>query len=156
LSRPQSFCPRIRPRWHTAGLGSCSPATILTDDPFVADEISLPQVTVTPPGPDGAQSTAVEIDLSKRITPDTGVIIGNQWQRLQPSGLPAVTGFGPLRTEGQYQLFINGPRSGAVRGRVSSVRQQAGEERWNAGERILSRCRIRSFYPDNAASGGKR
>ena len=55
------------------------PATILTDDPFVADEISLPQVTVTPPGPDGAQSTAVEIDLSKRITPNTGFVIGDQW-----------------------------------------------------------------------------
>jgi hypothetical protein len=27
------------------------PATILTDDPFVADEISLPQVTVNPPAP---------------------------------------------------------------------------------------------------------
>ena len=85
------------------------PATILTDDPFVADEISLPQVTVTPPGPDGAQSTAVEIDLSKRITPNTGFVIGDQWQRLQPSGLPAVTGLGALHTEAQYQLFINGP-----------------------------------------------
>ena len=85
------------------------PAPILTDDPFVADEISLPQVTVTPPGPDGAQSTAVEIDLSKRITPNTGIVIGDQWQRLQPSGLPAVTGLGPLHTEAQYQLFINGP-----------------------------------------------
>ena len=31
------------------------PATILTDDPFVADEISLPQATVNPPGPDGSK-----------------------------------------------------------------------------------------------------
>jgi hypothetical protein len=85
------------------------PATILTDDPFVADEISLPQVTVTPPGPDGAQSTAVEIDLSKRITPDIGFVIGHQWQYLQPRGQPAVTGLGPLVTTGQYQLFVDGP-----------------------------------------------
>jgi hypothetical protein len=85
------------------------PATILTDDPFVADEISLPLVAVTPPGPDGAQSTAVEIDLAKRITPNIGVIIGDQWQYLQPPGLPAATGLGPLRTTAQYQLFINGP-----------------------------------------------
>jgi len=85
------------------------PATILTDDPFVADEISLPQVSVNPPGPDGARATDIQIDLSKRITPDTGLIIGDQGQRSKPSGLPAVTGLGPLHTEGQYQLFINGP-----------------------------------------------
>ena len=85
------------------------PATILTDDPFVADEISLPQLSVNPPDPDGAQQRDIQIDLSKRITPDTGVIIGDSWQRLKPSGLPAVTGLGPLRTEGQYQLFVNGP-----------------------------------------------
>jgi hypothetical protein len=85
------------------------PATILTDDPFVADEISLPQVTVNPPGPDGSRETDIEIDLSKRITPDIGMTIGNQWQRLKPAGLPAVTGFGPLQTGAQYQLFVNGP-----------------------------------------------
>ena len=85
------------------------PATILTDDPFVADEISLPQVSVNPPGPDGAQDKAIQIDLSKRITPDTGIIIGDQWQRLKPSGLPSIAGLGPLHTEGQYQLFVNGP-----------------------------------------------
>jgi len=85
------------------------PATILTDDPFVADEISLPQVTVNPPAPDGSQLTGIQIDLSKRITPNIGVVLGDQWQYLQPQGLPAVTGLGALRTEAQYQLFINGP-----------------------------------------------
>jgi hypothetical protein len=85
------------------------PATILTDDPFVADEMSIPQVTVNPPGPDGSRETDIQIDLSKRITPDTDVTIRNQWQRLKPAGLPAVTGFGPLETGAQYQLFVNGP-----------------------------------------------
>ena len=33
------------------------PATILTDDPFVADEMSLPEVSLNPPGPDGSQQT---------------------------------------------------------------------------------------------------
>ncbi|MBO0736684.1 MAG: hypothetical protein J2P48_08960 [Alphaproteobacteria bacterium] len=85
------------------------PATILTDDPFVADEISLPQITVSPPGPDGSRETDFQIDLSKRITPDIGVTIGGQWQRLKPSGLPAVSGLGPLQTGAQYQLFVNEP-----------------------------------------------
>ena len=38
------------------------PATILTDDPFVADEISLPQVGLQPPAPDASQLTNIEID----------------------------------------------------------------------------------------------
>ena len=85
------------------------PATILTDDPFVADEMSLPQISVNPPGPDGSRETDIQIDLSKRITPDIGMTIGNQWQRLKPASLPAITGFGPLDTGAQYQLFVNGP-----------------------------------------------
>jgi len=36
--------------------------------------------------------TDFQIDLSKRITPDTDVTIRDQWQRLKPAGLPAVTG----------------------------------------------------------------
>ena len=85
------------------------PATILTDDPFVADEMSIPQVSVNPPTPDGSRETDVEIDLSKRITPDTDIIIGDSWQRLKPTGLPAVAGLGALHTAAQYQLFVNGP-----------------------------------------------
>src|SRR5580704_7563911 len=75
------------------------PATILTDDPFVADEMSIPQVTVNPPTPDGSRETDIDIDLSKRITPDTDIIIGDSWQRLKPTGLPAVAaGLGALHT----------------------------------------------------------
>src|SRR6516165_2782106 len=85
------------------------PATILTDDPFVADEISLPQVSLQPPAPDASQLTNIEIDLSKRITPSTGIVIGDEWQRLRAPGVPSVGGLGALRTMGQYQLFIDGP-----------------------------------------------
>jgi len=85
------------------------PATILTDDPFVADEISLPQVSLNPPGPDGSQLTDIEIDLSKRITPNLGFTIGDEWQRLRSPGVPSVGGLGSLRTGAQYQLFIDGP-----------------------------------------------
>ena len=63
------------------------PATILTDDPFVADEISLPQVSLNPPGLDDSQLTNIEIDLSKRITRDIGFTIGDEWQRLRAPGV---------------------------------------------------------------------
>jgi len=85
------------------------PATILTDDPFVADEISLPQVSLQPPAPDNSQLTNIEIDLSKRITPNTGIVIGDEWQRLRAPGVPSVGGLGALRTGAQYQLFVDGP-----------------------------------------------
>jgi len=85
------------------------PATILTDDPFVADEMSLPEVSLNPPGPDGSQQTGILIDLSKRITPDTDFTISNEWRRLRAPGFTSVGGLGPLQTGGQYQLFVDGP-----------------------------------------------
>jgi len=84
------------------------PATILTDDPFVADEISLPQVSLNPPGPDGSQQTDIQIDLSKRVTSNFGFTIGDQWTRLRSPGLTSVGGLGPLQTGAQYQLFVDG------------------------------------------------
>jgi hypothetical protein len=107
------------------------PATILTDDPFVADEMSLPTVTRAPTGPDGAQEIDIDVDLAKRITPDFGITVGQGWAHLQPKGLPAVTGLTGLHTGAQYQLFVNGPHealgllglnvSWAHTGRVSAL-----------------------------------
>jgi hypothetical protein len=71
--------------------------------------MSIPQVSRNPPGPDGAQESNIQIDLAKRITPDTDVTIREQWRYLQLPGLPAVTGLGGLQTGAQYQLFVNGP-----------------------------------------------
>ena len=85
------------------------PATLLTDDPFVADEISLPTVTRPPPAPDGSKEWDLDIDLSKRLTPDLGVTLGYGWASVRSPGMPSVSGFGPLRTGVQYQLFVNAP-----------------------------------------------
>jgi hypothetical protein len=48
------------------------PATILTDDPFVADEVSLPTASLNPPGVDGSTEIDFAGDISKRVTPDIG------------------------------------------------------------------------------------
>jgi hypothetical protein len=85
------------------------PATILTDDPFVADELSLPTVTRNPTGSDGSQETDIDVDLSKRILPDLGITFADTWQYVQPKGAPHVAGFGAISTGLQYQLFINAP-----------------------------------------------
>jgi hypothetical protein len=85
------------------------PATILTDDPFVADELSLPTFTRNPTGPDRAQQYDLDIDVAKRLTRDIGVSIGHTWSYLQPKGMPAVTGSGGLDAELDWQFFRDGP-----------------------------------------------
>jgi hypothetical protein len=82
------------------------PATLQTDDPFVADELSLPTVsTVRNPGEGAGQETDVGIDLAKRITPNFGLSIGQDWQHLSN----ATPGFSNLHTSAKYLLLNNGP-----------------------------------------------
>jgi hypothetical protein len=83
------------------------PATIQTDDPFVADEGSLPTITWQPTGADGSHETDYELDLSKRITPNFGFTFAEQYRDVRPNGAPSVSGWDSLKTGQQYQLFID-------------------------------------------------
>lgn len=85
------------------------PATILTDDPFVADEISLPTVTLNPTQSDGSREFDIGSDLSQLITPSWDFTIGSDWAHIRTPGVGTQTGFLGLTTGTQYQLFINGP-----------------------------------------------
>jgi hypothetical protein len=84
------------------------PATLATDDPCVADEISLPTVSWSktadmPP----ATEWDVSIDFAKRITEDFGITVGNTWSQIHQPGGFTVAGFGNLETTAQYQLLKN-------------------------------------------------
>jgi len=75
------------------------PATLATDDPCVADEMSLPTVAWfktgdTPPG----SEVDISVDISKRITEDFGVTIGDTWSQIRQSGNPTRAGFANLDT----------------------------------------------------------
>ncbi|HUB96536.1 MAG TPA: hypothetical protein VL993_11490, partial [Stellaceae bacterium] len=85
------------------------PATLQTDDPFVADEMSLPTLTKNPTDPSGNESYSVESDIAKRVTRDFGLTAQYEWNYFQPKGAPATSGFGSLTTGAQYQLFIDAP-----------------------------------------------
>jgi hypothetical protein len=82
------------------------PATLAIDDPCVADELSLPtvdwfQTGDVPP----ASQWDVSAELSKRITEDFGISIGDTWSQIhQPGGITAA-GFSDLETTFQYQLL---------------------------------------------------
>ena len=83
------------------------PATILTDDPFVASEMSLPTFTLNPTQSDGSREWDLGSDLAMLITPNWDFTIGSDWAHIRSPGLPTITGGTGLTTGTQYQLFIN-------------------------------------------------
>jgi len=86
------------------------PATLLTDDPCVADEMSLPTVawskTVDVPA---ATEWDISAEISKRITEDLGISIGDTWSNIHQPGGFTKAGFSNLETTLQYQLLKDGP-----------------------------------------------
>jgi hypothetical protein len=99
---------------HASALAHCFvgarffPATLATDDPCVADEMTLPTVSWSRTGDlPPATEWDIEADLSKRITADFGISVGDVWTQIhQPGGFTAA-GFGDLETTAQYQLLKN-------------------------------------------------
>jgi hypothetical protein len=86
------------------------PATLSTDDPFVADELSLPTVsTIRTPDDGGTRQTDISIDIAKRLTPQFGIEIGETLTVLNPHEGRATNGFGNLEVSGKYQFLKNGP-----------------------------------------------
>lgn len=85
------------------------PATLTTDDPFVADEASLPTVsTIRMPGEGESpetRETGISVDLAKRITPHFGLELGETYKILDPEGGSSETGFDNLETGLKYQFL---------------------------------------------------
>src|ERR1041384_8465906 len=89
--------------------GRFFPATLSTDDPFVSDELSLPTVsTIRTPDDGGTRETDIAVDISKRITPEFAIEIGDTFTALNPREGRAANGFGNLELGGKYQLLKNG------------------------------------------------
>ena len=89
------------------------PATLAVEDPFVADELSLPTfATIRRPGEGEEPSereTSFEFEFSKRITRDLGVGFGTALVHANPRGLRNHTGFENLEVALKYQLFTSAP-----------------------------------------------
>jgi hypothetical protein len=82
------------------------PATLATDDPCVADEMSLPTVSWSRTGDiPPAKELNISGEISKRITEDFGISIGDGWTQIRQPGSPTIAGFGNLETAFQYQLL---------------------------------------------------
>ena len=63
--------------------GRFFPAMLATDDPCVADEMSLPTVQYNSANPSGREHD-VEADFSKRITESFGITVASTWTRVSP------------------------------------------------------------------------
>jgi hypothetical protein len=84
------------------------PATLVIDDPFVADELSLPTVSHIK-NADGAKETDFEFEFSKVIFPNFGLSLNETLIRLIPKGDTPRLGFGNLEMGGKYQFFKSDP-----------------------------------------------
>jgi len=82
------------------------PATLVIDDPCVADEMALPTVDWFKTGtvPSGNQWD-ISVEFDKRITEDLGFGISDVWTQIRTPGGPVAVGFGNLETTLQYQLL---------------------------------------------------
>lgn len=85
------------------------PATLTNEDPFVADELSLPTFSRRKMPAQGDEPATVEselsVDFTKRITPNLGIGFGATYRRLSPDGADSRNGFDNLATSLKYQFY---------------------------------------------------
>ena len=100
---------------HCAIGGRFFPSTLNVDDPCVADELSLPTVSVFKNGDDpSAREIDISGEFSKRITENFGISVAETWTHLRPPGGPNASGFQNLETSFKYQLLSDAPRELAM------------------------------------------
>ncbi len=85
------------------------PATLVVDDPFVSDELSLPTVShiKIPASEDQPHMRITDVsgEFSKRITPNLGFSLGGDWLYLDKDNKQDHSGFGNLELGLKYQFF---------------------------------------------------
>lgn len=94
------------------------PATLAVDDPFVADELSVPTFArrKMPASGDAPANTQTDwsVDYTKRITADFGVGIGTTYRRIAPEGAETQSGFDNLALSAKYQVWKSEAREAIV------------------------------------------
>ena len=109
------------------------PATIATDDPFNADELSLPTLSRSKTGDEpAADQTDISAEWSKRLTSRLGISFGGDWTRIAAPGQEAVSGFQNLETTLKYQAFTSAEHEAIVSLGVSGEWGGSGSEKVGA------------------------
>jgi hypothetical protein len=85
------------------------PATLAIDDPFVADELSLPTIShIKLRGDDESpptRDTTISAEFSKRLSRDFGFSLGGAYKILDPDGGSQLTGFDNMEVSLKYVFF---------------------------------------------------
>ncbi len=85
------------------------PATLAIDDPFVADELSLPTIShIKLRGDDESpptRETSLNAEFSKRLSTDFGFSLAGTYKILNPDEGPQVTGFDNMEVSLKYVFF---------------------------------------------------
>ena len=101
------------------------PATLATDDPFVADELSLPTVQVVrrKKGADSPPTWDTEIDaeLSKRLSRRFGISLAGSLAIEDPKGGPTIAGFDNMHVAAKYVFIQDAARELLVSGGLEAV-----------------------------------
>ena len=79
------------------------PATLVTDDPFAADELALPTITVF------NHETDYEFDWSKSLFPGIAVTLGGGYADASPPGGPHSAGWENVSLTPAAELYRNAP-----------------------------------------------
>ncbi len=84
------------------------PATISTDDPFAASELSLPTISYSrQPGSPATKTINFSSDLSLLVLPYVAVTLGRGYQWQKADGQSAQTGFNNFAANVLYEFFEN-------------------------------------------------
>jgi hypothetical protein len=99
------------------------PATLKIDDPFVADELSLPTISFMPfPGSEGSpafRQTDISAEFSKRLSPNLGFSLAGDLTILDPDHGPTQSGFDNMEVALKYVFFKSAPHETLVSAGVS-------------------------------------
>jgi hypothetical protein len=96
------------------------PATLATDDPAVADELSLPTIAHVRTGDDpSATQTDIAGEYSKRLTRNLGISFAGAWTHLSSPGEAPQSGFQNLETTLKYQFLTSAKREAILSAGVS-------------------------------------
>jgi len=112
------------PAWGHGVIGQrFFPATLAIDDPFVADELSLPTFSImkfhgTSESPSFLQ-TDISGELSKRLSPDLGFSLAGTLTYLDPDGGKTQSGFDNMEVSLKYVFFKSAPHETLLSAGVS-------------------------------------
>jgi hypothetical protein len=114
----------VSPAWAHGIIGQrFFPATLKIDDPFVADELSLPTVSFMPfPSSGGSpafRQTDISGELSKRLSPNFGFSLAGDLTILDPDHGPTQSGFDNMEVALKYVFWKNAVHETLVSAGVS-------------------------------------